>query len=123
MTHSLIIEEVLAHPQDISWLPWAVQYFFFIGIAACAALFACYLHWRKKDAATEENRALLIAITCAITAPLALTADLHQTARVWHFYAWPTPLVVDALGSVVPAAVYRISRSVVPGAADKTIIQ
>ncbi|MEX8986977.1 hypothetical protein AB8G41_31660, partial [Salmonella enterica] len=22
MTHSLIIEEVLAHPQDISWLPW-----------------------------------------------------------------------------------------------------
>lgn len=75
MTHSLIIEEVLAHPQDISWLPWAVQYFFFIGIAACAALFACYLHWRKKDAATEENRALLIAITCAITAPLALTAD------------------------------------------------
>ncbi|WP_233631751.1 hypothetical protein, partial [Salmonella enterica] len=24
MTHSLIIEEVLAHPQDISWLPWAV---------------------------------------------------------------------------------------------------
>ncbi|MCT7093650.1 hypothetical protein, partial [Salmonella enterica] len=26
MTHSLIIEEVLAHPQDISWLPWAVQY-------------------------------------------------------------------------------------------------
>ncbi|MEA7465343.1 tetrathionate reductase subunit TtrC, partial [Salmonella enterica subsp. enterica serovar Lubbock] len=45
----------------------------------------------KKDAATEENRALLIAITCAITAPLALTADLHQTARVWHFYAWPTP--------------------------------
>lgn len=45
----------------------------------------------EKDAATEENRALLIAITCAITAPLALTADLHQTARVWHFYAWPTP--------------------------------
>ncbi len=37
MTHSLIIEEVLAHPQDISWLPWAVQYFFFIGIAACAS--------------------------------------------------------------------------------------
>lgn len=122
MTHSLIIEEVLAHPQDISWLPWAVQYFFFIGIAACAALFACYLHWRKKDAATEENRALLIAITCAITAPLALTADLHQTARVWHFYAWPTP-GRGCLGSVIPAAVYRISRSVVPGAANKTIIQ
>lgn len=49
MNHSLVIEEVLAHPQDVSWLPWAVQYFFFIGIAACAALFACVLHWRKQE--------------------------------------------------------------------------
>lgn len=91
MTHSLIIEEVLAHPQEISWLPWAVQYFFFIGIAACAALFACVLHWRKKAQPQLENLTLLIALTCAITAPLALTADLHQTSRVWHFYAYPTP--------------------------------
>ncbi|MBJ9598185.1 tetrathionate reductase subunit TtrC [Citrobacter werkmanii] len=91
MTHSLVIEEVLAHPQDVSWLPWAVQYFFFIGIAACAALFACVLHWRKKEQPELENLTLLIALTCAITAPLALTADLHQTARVWHFYAYPTP--------------------------------
>ncbi|MFV2498827.1 hypothetical protein ACNITF_25220, partial [Escherichia coli] len=29
MNPSLIINEVLAHPQDVSWLPWAVQYFFF----------------------------------------------------------------------------------------------
>lgn len=91
MTHSLIIEEVLARPQDVSWLPWAVQYFFFIGIAACAALFACVLHWRRKTMPELENLTLLIALTCAITAPLALTADLHQTARVWHFYAYPTP--------------------------------
>ncbi|WP_336221965.1 tetrathionate reductase subunit TtrC [Citrobacter amalonaticus] len=87
----LIIEEVLTRPQAISWLPWAVQYFFFIGIAACAALFGCVLHWRKQDNAALENLTLLIALTCAITAPLALTADLHQTARVWHFYAYPTP--------------------------------
>lgn len=91
MNHSLIIEEILAHPQHVSWLPWAVQYFFFIGIAACAALFACVLHWRKQETAELENLTLLIALTCAITAPLALTADLHQTARVWHFYAYPTP--------------------------------
>lgn len=87
----LIIEEVLTRPQAISWLPWAVQYFFFIGIAACAALFGCVLHWRKQDHAALENLTLLIALTCAITAPLALTADLHQTARVWHFYAYPAP--------------------------------
>ena len=79
MNHSLVIEEVLAHPQDVSWLPWAVQYFFFIGIAACAALFACVLHWRKQEMPELENLTLLIALTCAITAPLALTADLHQT--------------------------------------------
>ncbi|POT57540.1 tetrathionate reductase subunit TtrC [Citrobacter amalonaticus] len=91
MTHSLIIEEVLTRPQEVSWLPWAVQYFFFIGIAACATLFACVLHWRKNQNDALQNLTLLIALTCAITAPLALTADLHQTARVWHFYAYPTP--------------------------------
>ncbi|MDH8147131.1 tetrathionate reductase subunit TtrC [Klebsiella pneumoniae] len=91
MSPSPIVEEVLARPQDVSWLPWAVQYFFFIGIAACAALFTCYLHWRKKETSGLENLTLLIALTCAITAPLALTADLHQTARAWHFYAYPTP--------------------------------
>ncbi|WP_434663821.1 tetrathionate reductase subunit TtrC [Klebsiella sp. MISC125] len=91
MTHALIIEEVLARPQEVSWLPWAVQYFFFIGIAACAALFGCALHWRKNQNPKLENLTLLIALTCAITAPLALTADLHQTARFWHFYAYPTP--------------------------------
>ncbi|SUC40028.1 tetrathionate reductase subunit C [Proteus mirabilis] len=32
-----------------------------------------------------EAVAVFIAVTAGITAPLALTADLHQTARVWHF--------------------------------------
>lgn len=118
MTHSLIIEEVLAHPQDISWLPWAVQYFFFIGIAACAALFACYLHWRKKDAATEENRALLIAITCADYRTAGADGGSAPDRPRLAFLCLADALVVDALGSVIPAAVYRISRSVVPGAAD-----
>ncbi|EKJ8218377.1 tetrathionate reductase subunit TtrC [Citrobacter sedlakii] len=91
MMSPLIIEEVLARPQAVSWLPWAVQYFFFIGIAACGALFGAVLHWGKKDNPALESLTLLITLTCAITAPLALTADLHQTARVWHFYAYPTP--------------------------------
>mgnify|MGYP000007725791 CR=1 FL=1 len=120
MSHSLIIDEVLAHPQDVSWLPWAVQYFFFIGIAACAALFACVLHWRKKETANLENLTLLIALTCAITAPLALTADLHQTARVWHFYAYPTPWSWMPWGALFFTAVYRFFRSVVSGAACET---
>lgn len=88
----MAIEEILAWPQAITWLPWAVQYFFFIGIAACAALLACGLHWWPGKYHTGlEGISLFIALTCAITAPLALAADLHQPARVWHFYAWPTP--------------------------------
>ncbi len=117
MNHSLIIDEVLAHPQDVSWLPWAVQYFFFIGIAACAALFACVLHWRKQETPELENMTLLIALTCAITAPLALTADLHQTARVWHFLCFSDAVVVDAVGRAVFTAIYWLPGSVVSGAA------
>lgn len=88
----LIIEELVALPQDITWLPWAVQYFFFIGIAACAALLACTARWLTHQHSERFERVcLFIALTCGVTAPLALTADLHQTARFWHFYAWPTP--------------------------------
>ncbi len=88
----MVIHEMLAQPQAITWLPWAVQYFFFIGIAACAALVACAARWlRHRRSEQYERVCLFIALTCGITAPLALTADLHQTARFWHFYAWPTP--------------------------------
>lgn len=86
MSRQLMIAEVLGQPQAVSWLPWAVQYFFFIGIAACAALLACVWRWRGGDNSVHlERAALFIGLTCAITAPLALTADLHQTARFWHF--------------------------------------
>ncbi|QGU14687.1 MULTISPECIES: tetrathionate reductase subunit TtrC [Leclercia] len=88
----MIIDEMLAQPQAITWLPWAVQYFFFIGIASCAVLLACAARWlRHRHSERFERVCLFIALTCGITAPLALTADLHQTARFWHFYAWPTP--------------------------------
>jgi tetrathionate reductase subunit C len=66
--------------------------FFFIGIASCAVLLACAARWsqhRYREA--FERICLFLALTCGIVAPLALTADLHQTARFWHFYAWPTP--------------------------------
>lgn len=88
----MIIEEVLAQPQAVTWLPWAVQYFFFIGLSSCAALLACAARWLIRPGSAEFERiCLFIALTCGIAAPLALTADLHQTARFWHFYAWPTP--------------------------------
>lgn len=92
ITNIAVIQEVLTQPQHVSWLPWAVQYFFFVGIATCATLYACWQCWRgmRRDE-RPEMLAVFIAITAGITAPVALTADLHQTARVWHFYAYPTP--------------------------------
>ncbi|HCZ8653201.1 TPA: tetrathionate reductase subunit C, partial [Proteus mirabilis] len=42
------IQEVIAIPQEYFWLPWAVQYFFFIGIACCATLYACWQCWKGR---------------------------------------------------------------------------
>lgn len=86
------ISEIVAQPQPVTWLPWAVQYFFFIGVSTCAVLVACGVRWVQPAWRERiEGTCLFLALTCGITAPLALTADLHQTARFWHFYAWPTP--------------------------------
>lgn len=96
------IQEVIAIPQEYFWLPWAVQYFFFIGIACCATLYACWQCWKGRTGNPRlEAVAVFIAVTAGITAPLALTADLHQTARVWHFYAYPTPWSWMAWGSLL----------------------
>ncbi|MDN0121837.1 tetrathionate reductase subunit TtrC [Yersinia aleksiciae] len=96
-----MIREMLAHPQDIAWLPWAVQYFFFIGLACSAVLFA---GWQRvvsrQQSNTLEFAALMLAVTAVVVAPLALNADLHQPARVWHFYAHFTPWSWMSWGSV-----------------------
>lgn len=91
MNHSLIIDEVLAHPQNVSWLPLGRTIFLFHRHCRLRRTVCLRSPLAQKETADLENLTLLIALTCAITAPLALTADLHQTARVWHFYAYPTP--------------------------------
>ncbi len=64
MTHSLIIEGCWLTRRTLAGCRGRFfQYFFLLAFAACAALFACYISLAEKDAATEENRALLIAIT------------------------------------------------------------
>ena len=43
MSQTMIIEEVLARPQEVSWLPWAVQYFFSSALPpARRCLAACF---------------------------------------------------------------------------------
>ncbi|OBT12060.1 tetrathionate reductase [Vibrio sp. UCD-FRSSP16_10] len=95
------ITEVLVQPQAITWLPWAVQYFFYIGSAyAAAILFLLALVFQSH---TSHRLRAALALTLAIGAivgPLALTADLHQPGRAWHFYAHITPWSWMSLGSL-----------------------
>ncbi|MDN0086032.1 tetrathionate reductase subunit TtrC [Yersinia nurmii] len=96
-----MIREILARPQEISWLPWAVQYFFFIGLACGAVLLGCWQRWFRRDKGQPlERAALMLAVTAAIVAPLALSADLHQPARAWHFYPYFTPWSWMSWGSL-----------------------
>lgn len=82
----MMIKEILTPELDISWLPWAVQYFFMIGIAYGAVWIAASSIIFKK----HNNRLLiltgLLMISAGIVAPISLLADLHQPARAWHFY-------------------------------------
>ncbi|WOB76184.1 NrfD/PsrC family molybdoenzyme membrane anchor subunit [Achromobacter xylosoxidans] len=82
------ITELLTPVYDAAWLPWAVQYFFLIGIAATAALTAAGAAF--GEAGSPARRLLPAAVTvllvCAIAAPVSLLADLHQPGRFWHFY-------------------------------------
>ncbi|WP_439234814.1 NrfD/PsrC family molybdoenzyme membrane anchor subunit [Lonepinella koalarum] len=81
-----MINEILVEPQHVAWLPWAASYFFFIGLAATAVAGAVMMRYVKQASSQQELIAVAVALTCAIVAPIALTADLHQPTRVWHFY-------------------------------------
>ncbi|WP_392454554.1 NrfD/PsrC family molybdoenzyme membrane anchor subunit [Edwardsiella piscicida] len=87
-----MISEILVAPQPVAWLPWAVQYFFYIGSAYGAALLL-WLALRRRDSYSVtfiRAMALVLLISCVV-GPLALTADLHQPGRAWHFFAYLTP--------------------------------
>jgi len=86
MSTANIIETVnISH--EVIWQPWAVSYFFFIGLAVCAALLS--LMWtvfRRAGWESAGRMSVVVMLTCAIVAPVALVADLHQPGRFWHFY-------------------------------------
>lgn len=82
--------EVLGFAREPSWLAWAVQYFFLIGISIAAFLLSLPgLVWRHPDWRGVSRRALLAALVCGLTAPVALLADLHQPGRFLNFYLHP----------------------------------
>ncbi|HCE1487678.1 TPA: polysulfide reductase NrfD [Vibrio parahaemolyticus] len=95
------ITEVLVQPQAMAWLPWAVQYFFYIGSAyAAAILFLIALLFEQHTSHRLRAALVLTMAIGAIVGPLALTGDLHQPGRAWHFYAHITPWSWMSLGSL-----------------------
>lgn len=83
----MTIHELLAPDQPITWLPWAVQYFFLIGLAYGALWLGAFDLWRKAQDPRLQTLAAVLMVAAGLVAPIALTADLHQPARALHFYA------------------------------------
>lgn len=96
------ITEILVPAQQTAWLPWAVQYFFYIGSAyAAAILFFISLIFNDKSSHAMRSALALVMAICAIVGPLALTADLHQPGRAWHFFVHLTPWSWMSKGSIL----------------------
>ena len=86
------IVETINVTREVAWLPWAVSYFFLIGLSYGAFLLSLPgIVWRRPGWEGLSRLALLGALVCGLTAPVALLADLHQPGRFWHFYAYFTP--------------------------------
>ncbi len=97
------ISELLTPVYDAAWLPWAVQYFFLIGISATTALTAAFAAFGRADSAARRllPAAATVLLVSAIAAPVSLLADLHQPGRFWHFYAHITPWSWMWLGALL----------------------
>lgn len=86
------IVETINVAREVAWLPWAVQYFFLIGLSYGAFLLSLPgIVFRCPGWGGVSRLALLAALVCGLSAPVALLADLHQPGRFWHFYAYFTP--------------------------------
>lgn len=97
------IIELLTPAYEVAWLPWAVQYFFLVGVATGAALLVSVCAWGKEGSARQHllPAAVLTLAVSAISAPVSLLADLHQPARFWHFYAHFTPWSWMSVGALL----------------------
>lgn len=82
--------EVVNITREAAWLPWAVQYFFLIGLSVAGfALTLPGFVLARPDWLHTARLALVVALVAGLAAPVALLADLHQPGRFWRFYAHP----------------------------------
>lgn len=95
------VTELLTTHAEAPWLPWAVQYFLLIGLAASAALLLPLALNERSTLYPWRGRLALILGVSAITGPVALLADLHQPFRFWHFYTQLTPSSWMWLGALI----------------------
>lgn len=109
-------KEININSEQISWLPWSVQYFFFIGLAAAALLVAVSYYWflkdhkyKKKHKIDVEMAAAMVAFVGGIIGPLSLMSELHQPGRFLHFYLYWTPRSWMAIGSLIIPIVSTVS--------------
>lgn len=106
------IIELLTPAYDVAWLPWAVQYFFLVGIATTCALTAAGIALIGRPGGDSWRLMPVLATVlavAAIAAPVSLLADLHQPARFWHFYAYFTPWSWMSLGAYLLPAFVALS--------------
>ncbi|ART83694.1 polysulfide reductase NrfD [Oceanisphaera profunda] len=93
--------ELLTTHADAPWLPWAVQYFFLIGLAATAALLLPLALIEGSSLHPWRWRLAFIMGISAVSGPVALLADLHQPLRFWHFYTQLTPSSWMWIGALI----------------------
>jgi tetrathionate reductase subunit C len=79
--------EVLHATREVAWLPWAVSYFFLIGLSYASFMLTLpYFVCARAQHEKLGRLALLGALMCGLTAPVALLVDLHGPGRFLHFY-------------------------------------
>ncbi|MBV5262995.1 NrfD/PsrC family molybdoenzyme membrane anchor subunit [Pinisolibacter aquiterrae] len=84
------VTELLYVARDPAWAPWAVQYFFLIGLSyGCFLLSVPGLAFRREGWRDLGRAALLGALICGLVAPVALLSDLNQPGRFANFYLRP----------------------------------
>ena len=86
------IIEIFNVTRGAAWLPWAVQYFFLIGLSYGSFMLTLpYFVFGRAQHERLGRLALLGALVCGLTAPVALLADLHGPGRFYHFYLYFQP--------------------------------
>jgi tetrathionate reductase subunit C len=80
------ITEVFNVTSGTAWLPLAVQYFFLIGLSHGGFVLTLpYFVFGRVQHERLGRLALLGALLCRLTAPVALLADLHGPGQSYHF--------------------------------------